>query len=66
MTKVHQLLDHAEWLTSLAGQLDDHARLEAIWQMNDLEIEASVLKEEIAYNENMLSRQQTELEKEMI
>lgn len=63
MTKVNQLLDQAERLTSLADQLDDHARLEVIRQMNDLEIEASVLKEKIAYNENMLARQQTELEK---
>ncbi|MDQ0494815.1 hypothetical protein [Paenibacillus brasilensis] len=63
MTKVHQLLDQAERLTSLADQLYGHARLEAIRQMNDLEIEASVLKEKIAYNENMLARQQTELEK---
>lgn len=62
MTKVNQLLDQAERLTSLADQLDDHARLEAIRQMNDLEIEASVLKEKIAYNGNMLARQQTELE----
>lgn len=63
MTKVNQLIDQAERLTSLADQLYDHARLEAIRQMNDLEIEASVLKEKIAYNENMLARQQTELEK---
>ncbi|MGM0715474.1 hypothetical protein ACWKW1_27125 [Brevibacillus parabrevis] len=61
MTVVNQLLDQAERLTSLADQLDDNARLEAIRQMNDLEIEASVLKEKIAYNENMLTRQQTKI-----
>ena len=48
MTKVNQLLDQAERLTSLADQLDDNARLEAIRQMNDLEIEAaSVLNDKI-------------------
>ncbi|MEK5166566.1 hypothetical protein NYE69_30110 [Paenibacillus sp. FSL R5-0527] len=56
MTKVNQLLDQVERLTSLADQQYDHARLEAIRNMNELEIEASVLKEEIAYNENMLAR----------
>ncbi|MDR9855923.1 hypothetical protein RJP21_20165 [Paenibacillus sp. VCA1] len=60
-TKFHLLFDQAERLTSLTDQLDDHARLEAIRQMNDLEIEASVLKEKIAYNGNMLARQPTEL-----
>lgn len=63
MTKVNQLLDQSERLTSLADQLDAYERLEAIRNMNELEIEASVLKEKIAYNENMLTRQQTELEK---
>lgn len=62
MTEVNQLLGQAERLTSLADQLDDHARLESIRQMNDLEIEASVLKEKIAYNVNMLARQQTKIE----
>ena len=62
MTEVNQFLDQAERLTSLADQLDDHARLVAIRKMNDLEIEASILKEKIAYNENMLTRQQIELE----
>lgn len=63
MTEVNQLLDQAKRLTSLADQLDDHERLEAIRNMNELEIEACVLKEKSAYNENMLARQQTELEK---
>lgn len=63
MTEVNQLLDQAKRLTSLADQLDDHERLEAIQNMNELEIEACVLKEKSAYNENMLARQQTELEK---
>ncbi|WP_374018184.1 hypothetical protein ABU162_29855 [Paenibacillus thiaminolyticus] len=63
MTKVNQLLDQAERLTSLADQLDAYERLEAVRNMNELEIEASMLKEKIAYNENMLTRQQTELEK---
>lgn len=56
MTKVNQLLDQAERLNSLADQLDDNVRLEAIPQMNDLEIETSVLKEKIVYNGNMLAR----------
>ncbi|AZK48568.1 hypothetical protein [Paenibacillus lentus] len=63
MTEVNQLLGQAERLTSLADQLDDHERLEAIHNMNELENEASVLKEKSAYNENMLARQQTEPEK---
>ncbi|HBZ82774.1 hypothetical protein ABE237_08130 [Brevibacillus formosus] len=63
MTEVNQLLDQAKRLTSLADQLDDHERLEAIRNMNELEIEACVLKEKRAYNENMLARQHTELEK---
>ncbi|NUU59596.1 hypothetical protein [Paenibacillus agri] len=63
MTEVNQLLDQAKRLTSFADQLDDHERLEAIQNMNELEIEAYVLKEKSAYNENMLARQQTELEK---
>ncbi|MFI8711690.1 hypothetical protein [Brevibacillus brevis] len=63
MTEVNQLLDQAKKLTSLADQLDAHERLEAIRNMNELEIEACVLKEKSAYNEYMLSRQQTELEK---
>ncbi|MGZ0042443.1 hypothetical protein [Paenibacillus ottowii] len=63
MTEVNQLLDQAKKLTSLADQLDAHERLEAIRNMNELEIEACVLKKKSAYNENMLSQQQTELEK---
>ncbi|MFI8711680.1 hypothetical protein [Brevibacillus brevis] len=63
MTEVNQLLDQAKRLTSLADQLDDHERLEAIHNMNELEIEACVLKEKRAYNENMLARQHTEFEK---
>lgn len=63
MTEVNQLLEQAKRLTLLADQLDAHERLEAIRNMNELEIEASVLKEKSVYNENMLARQQTELEK---
>ncbi|MFB5679515.1 hypothetical protein ACE3NQ_01145 [Paenibacillus terreus] len=62
MTKVNQSLDQAERPTSLADQLCDHKRMEAIRNMNELEIEAFVLKEKIAYNENMLARQQTKRE----
>lgn len=47
MTKVNQSLDQAERLASLAEQLDAYERLEAIRNMNELEIEASVLKEKI-------------------
>jgi hypothetical protein len=63
MTEVNQLLEQAKSLTLLADQLDAHERLEAIRNMNELEIEASVLKEMSVYNKNMLARQQTELEK---
>lgn len=63
MIEINQLLDQAKRLTSLADQLDAYERLEAIRNMNELENEASVLKEKSAYNENMLARQQTELEK---
>ncbi|WP_152392607.1 hypothetical protein [Paenibacillus guangzhouensis] len=63
MIEVNQLFDQAKRLTSLSDQLDAHERLEAIRNMNELEIEAFVLKEKSAYNENMLARQQTELEK---
>jgi len=60
-TQIGQLLEQAEYYDQLANQKDGHPRLEALRCINDLQREASAVKDAISHNEGVLARLRQEL-----
>ena len=61
-TELSKLLGQADYYNHLADQKDVQARLEILRRIDCLEREASGLRETVHHNENVLARQQIELE----
>ncbi|MBU8714604.1 MULTISPECIES: hypothetical protein [Brevibacillus] len=61
-TEVRKLLEQADYYNHLADQKDGHPRLEILRRIDSLVREASGLRETVQHNENVLARQQMELE----
>ena len=62
-TEISKLLEQADYYNHLADQKDGHPRLEILRRIDSLVREASGLRETVQHNENILARQQMELEK---
>ncbi|MGG4197418.1 hypothetical protein ABEW50_28745 [Paenibacillus jamilae] len=61
-TEISKLMEQAEFYKHLADQKDGYHILEILRRIDSMEREASGLRETIQYNENVLARQQIELE----
>lgn len=61
--EISKLLEQADYYNHLADQKDGHPRLEMLRRIDSLEREASGLRDTVQHNENVLARQQIELEK---
>lgn len=61
-SEVRKLLEQAEYFDQLADRMDGHPRLEAIRRLEDLQREASGLRETVQHNESVLARQKKELD----
>lgn len=61
-TEISKLLEQADYYKHLADQKDGQPRLEILRRIDCLEREASGLRETAYHNENVLARQQIELE----
>lgn len=61
-TEISKLLEQAYYYNHLADQKDGHPRLEILRRIDSLVREASGLRETVQHNENILARQQMELE----
>lgn len=61
-TEVNKLLEQAEYFDQLADEQDGHPRLEAIRRLEELQREASGLRETVQHNESVLARQKQELD----
>lgn len=60
--EVKQLLEQAEFFDQLADTKDGHPRLEAIRRLEELQREASGLREIVQHNKSVLARQKKELD----
>ncbi|WP_432776111.1 hypothetical protein AAFJ72_03720 [Brevibacillus gelatini] len=61
-TEISKLLEHADYYNHLADQKAGHPRMEILRRIDSLVREASGLRETVQHNENVLARQQMELE----
>jgi Mg2+ and Co2+ transporter CorA len=61
-SEVRKLLEQAEYFYQLADEKDGHPRLEAIRRLEELQREASGLRETVQHNESVLARQKKELD----
>lgn len=61
-TEISKLLEQADYYNHLADQKDGHPRMEILRRIDSLVREASGLRETVQHNENVLARQQMELE----
>lgn len=60
--EVKQLLEQAEFFDQLADKKDGHPRLEAIRRLEELQREASGLRETVQHNKSVLARQKQDLD----
>lgn len=60
--EVKQLLEQADFFDQLADKKDGHPRLEAIHRLEEIQREASGLRETVQHNESVLTRQKKEWE----
>ncbi|MEQ7053052.1 hypothetical protein ABN764_20645 [Paenibacillaceae sp. P-4] len=61
-TEISKQMEQAEFYKHLADQKDGYPRLEILRRIDSMEREASGLRDLIQYNDNVLTRQQIELE----
>ncbi|WP_197259892.1 hypothetical protein [Paenibacillus dendritiformis] len=61
-SEVRKLLEQAEYFDQLADEKDGHPRREAIRRLEELQREASGLRETVQHNERVLARQSKSFE----